>query len=263
MEVEILEHVFRAKQAEYLIAVLGLLSFMAFWRVLNGPALELDPVRAAARAMADRIAGFLVPENVLYHPGQAWARIGDDGLVTVGLTDFASKLVGRVDAFALPQEGHWLKQGAKGWAIESDARSVDMLSPVDGEVVAINAAALTSPQVAQADPYGQGWLLKIKATDLAANLKNLIPANMVQNWFEGIRESLNQYQAAPALAAVYQDGGVPVAGIAKALDSEHWDEIAAEYFLTDDAQDARVEAPAPLKSVAPRKSEAPLNSSRG
>ena len=241
---EILEHVFRAKQAEYLIAIMGILSFMAFWRVLNGPALELAPVRAAARAFADRIAGFLVPGDVLYHPGQAWVRVGGDGLVTVGLTDFASKLVGRVDAFALPPEGRWLKQGAKGWAIESDARSVDMLSPVDGKVVAVNPAALASPEAAAADPYGQGWLLKIKASDLGANLKNLIPAQMVKNWFEGIRESLNQYQAAPALAAVYQDGGVPVAGIAKALDGEHWDEIAAEYFLTSGAN-------ARLKSVAP------------
>ena len=235
---ELLEHVFRAKQAEYLIALAGLFAFIGFWRVLNGPAVELAAVRARARAMAAQVAGFLVPEGVRYHPGHAWVRLESGGLVTVGLDDFAGKLLGRAEALHLPPAGARIEQGGKGWTIKSDSRLVDMLAPVDGEIVAVNAEAASSPRLAFADPYGKGWLLKVRSSNLAANLKNLIPAEMVSGWFENIRESIALHQAAPELAVVYQDGGVPIEGIAKALDPERWDEVAARYLLTDAEADA-------------------------
>lgn len=234
---ELLEHIFRAKQTEYLIALAGLFAFIGFWRVLNGPAVELAVVRARARAMAAQIAGFLVPEGVRFHPGHAWVRIEGDNLVTVGLDDFAGKLLGRAEALHLPPAGTRLMQGARGWSIKSDSKTVDMLAPVDGEIVAVNAAAASSPKLAFSDPYGQGWLLKIRSSNLAANLKNLIPTEMVSGWFEGLRESIAFQQATPELAVVYQDGGVPIEGIARAMDSENWDEIAARYLLTDSAPD--------------------------
>lgn len=229
---ELLSHVATAKSAEYLIALGGLFTYMLFWRLLNGPAREALPVIEVAKAFKDRIAGFFAPSDVMYHPGHSWVRIEDADTVTIGMNEVAGKIVGKVDSISLPQAGSELKQGSLGWTLKSGNKSVPMLSPVDGEVIAVNERVEYSPQSAVSDPYGNGWLVKVKSPNLAVSIRNLIPKDAVANWLEGIRESLMHRRLDPAMAAMYQDGGLPVEGIAKALDPENWDEIAKEYFLT-------------------------------
>jgi hypothetical protein len=107
-----------------------------------------------------------------------------------------------------------------------------MLSPVDGIVVETNPDAV-SPGGVQPDPYGGGWLLKVKPTRLAANLKNLAVDGAAQRFMSAAADLLRG-RMAPELGLVYQDGGVPVHGIARRLDPENWHEMAREFFLTQD-----------------------------
>jgi hypothetical protein len=107
-----------------------------------------------------------------------------------------------------------------------------MLSPVEGEVVAVNHAVVRSPGAAFEDPYGDGWLFKVKSNNLTSNFKNMIPRGMVGEWFENVRQSLAGRGLPPALAPLYADGGEPIRGIAKAVDPEGWDDLAREFFLT-------------------------------
>ena len=227
----ILAHIAEARQTEYIIALLGLFGFIVFWRVLNGPGVKME-VRDAARSFAKRFAGFLVPTDVVFHPGHAWARVEDMDTVTVGMDDFASRLLGSADSISLPKLGSRVKQGFMGWGFKSDSRVIHMLSPVEGEIVAVNGAVANSPGVAFEDPYGKGWLFKVKSTDLNSNLKNMIPSSMVGEWFESIRQNLANRGPAPASAPLYADGGEPVRGFAKVIDPEEWDDLAREFFLT-------------------------------
>ncbi len=228
----ILAHMLAAKQAEYIIALLGLFGFIVFWRVLTGPRAELETVKDMARAFAERFAGFLAPSDVMFHPGHAWARLEGEDTVTVGMDDFAVKLLGSADSISLPKLGSRVKQGSLGWGFKADSRVIHMLSPVEGEVVAVNAAVANSPGAAFEDPYGNGWLFKVKSGNLTSNLKNMIPSGMVGEWFENIRQRLAGRGLAPALAPLCADGGEPVRGIAKAVDPERWDDLAREFFLT-------------------------------
>ncbi len=169
-------------------------------------------------------------EKIYYHQGHSWAMPEGDGLVKVGIDDFARKLVGRIDAIQLPQVGSHLTQGEKAWSLVVGTSSIDMLSPVDGEVVAINENLLSSPGSVSKDPYGQSWLMKVQAPKISVNLKNLLTGGLARKWMEGVRENLlarMDYN----LGAVSQDGGVPVDGIARNLDRERWDEIVKEFFL--------------------------------
>jgi hypothetical protein len=104
---------------------------------------------------------------------------------------------------------------------------------VDGEVVAVNHAALRTPSIVNEDPYGNGWLLKVKATRLASNTRNLLTGNVARTWVE---ESLNgiRLQSGESLGLVYQDGGAPVCGMAKALYGEEWAKAVHELFLTQE-----------------------------
>ena len=180
----------------------------------------------------ERIAGFQVPNNLMYHPGHAWARMDGDDIITVGMDDFAVKLLGSVDSISLPKEGSKVRQGSFGWLMKAESRAIHMLSPVEGEVVAINREVVDSPALAFDDPYGKGWLFKVRNGNLASNLKNMVPASMVGQWFENIREALACRQPALAAAELYQDGGELVSGLAKAIDPQGWDDLAREFLLT-------------------------------
>ena len=229
-----LAHIAQAKQAEYIIGLIGLFSYMVFWRVLNGPKVdvEFESIRETIMPLIERIAGFLVPSDVMFHPGHAWARVEGGDMVTVGMDDFAAKLLGSVDSISLPEEGSKVKQGAFGWLMNAESRAIHMLSPVEGEVVAINREVVDSPALAFDDPYGKGWLFKVRNGNLASNLKNMVPASMVGQWFENIREALACRQPALAAAGLYQDGGELVSGLAKAIDPQGWDDLAREFLLT-------------------------------
>jgi len=227
----ILAHIAQAKQAEYIIALLGLFGFIVFWRVLNGPKVATQ-VREVARTFVKRFAGFLAPTDVVFHPGHAWARVEDMDTVTVGMDDFAARLLGSADSISLPKLGSKVKQGFLGWGFKTDSRVIHMLSPVEGEIVAVNDTVANSPSAAFEDPYGDGWLFKVKSTNLNSNLKNMIPSSMVGEWFEKVRENLANRGLAPGAAPLFADGGEPVRGFAKVVDPEGWDDLAREFFLT-------------------------------
>ena len=224
---------YSAKMLEYGIAVLFLFLFIPFWKYVQGPATVPALAAARNRTPVTRAAEwFLTPADRLFHRGHAWLKGGDDGLVTVGLDDFAAKLVGPLSRVSLPSVGASVGQGELAWRLTAaDGRSVDMLSPVDGTVVELNAAVAFAPDLAERDPYGEGWLMKVRPSRLRANRINLMAGRAVQRWMEETAAALRG-RVAPGLGALAQDGGMPVAGMARAVDPEGWDRLAAALLLT-------------------------------
>ena len=226
---------YAAKMAEYLIAVAFLLLFIPFWRFVNGPAVAKEVTLAPVRRKLEQVADwFVLPEHVYFHPGHTWARFNDGQLVTVGMDDFAQKLVGDLSALSLPAPGSRVQQGERGWSLIPGAKSIDimMLSPVDGTVVAVNERVMASPELVHRDPYGDGWLLKVRAARPRANLNQLLSGTLAKRWMEGAADAI-QGMMSPELGRVLQDGGVPVHGIAQSLDAENWDELCRRFFLTE------------------------------
>ena len=172
---------------------------------------------------------FHVPAGVHLHPGHTWARLDADGLVTVGMDDLAQKLVGPVNVH-LPAPGARVAQGEAAVDLRDRDGSVPLLSPVDGTVVAVNPAVKASGAPAD-DPYGAGWLFKVKAPRLAANLRQLHAAAPAQRLLDDASDALLR-RMEPELGRVLQDGGAPVDGIARALAGDRWEAVARELFLT-------------------------------
>jgi len=226
---------YSAKMLEYGIAVLFLVLFIPFWRYVQGPAAAPAAAPAKIRVPVPRAAEwFLTPADRMFHRGHAWLKGGDDGLVTVGLDDFAAKLVGPLARVSLPAIGAPVGQGEQAWRLmAADGRSVEMLSPVDGTVVALNPALAASPDLAERDPYGEGWLMKVRPSRLRANRINLMAGAAVRRWMAEAADGLRGH-VAPGLGALAQDGGAPVSGMARAIDPEGWDRLAARFLLTDE-----------------------------
>lgn len=232
---------YSVKVVEYLIAVAYLVLFVPFWRFVNaGPARRAATVPETGwlGSMAD---WFRIPEEVYFHPGHAWARLGAGQVVTVGMDDFAQKLVGTVSAVRLPAVGTRLAQGEKAWTLTSGSKTVDMLSPVDGTVVAVNEQLATTPENLGDDPYGDGWLVKVLAPRVTANLKQLLGGSLARRWMDDSCAGLRGLMS-PALGQLCEDGGVPVEGMAKSLDPSRWDEVARRFLLTETGENNNEQA---------------------
>lgn len=235
---EILSHIAAAKSQEYVIAVLFMALFVVFWRLTTGPVAEPVPAAEAVRrigaTLGELVGGFLVPEKLFYHQGHAWVRVDDGRTVQVGIDDFAQKLLGRIEAVKLPEVGSEVKQGDRAWTLYVDDKPIEMLSPVEGTVVAVNEeVAGKGARRMNEDPYGSGWLMKVETPSLRANVTNLLTGDLARTWIERVRENLTS-RTGPDLGLVFQDGGLPVDGMASSIDRDRWDEIAREFLLTSE-----------------------------
>jgi len=228
---------YTAKAIEYVFALSFLALFIPFWNYVMGearPATQpaMQPARQkVADRMTDLVEWFRMARDVAYHPGHAWARADGTGHVTVGLDDFAQKLVGPMKAIELPPVGTRLSAGDRAWSLRVNGKAVDMLSPVNGVVTEVNPAVVASADVARHDPYGAGWLLKVEAPRFDPARRGLLTGKLARTWLEEATNAL-RLRMAPDLGLALQDGGMPVDGIAQALDAEHWDAVAREFLLS-------------------------------
>jgi glycine cleavage system H lipoate-binding protein len=196
------------------------------------PVAQTDrPPLAVPRLQPSIVAGFLLPENVRYHPGHTWALCESPKLVRVGLDDFAARLLGKVSRMHLPQRGQWIRQGQKIVTVQRDGNTTELVSPIEGMVTEVNEAVLQDPEAARRDPYGEGWLLTVQSPDAPTNLRNLLGGAIARKWME--EAALRLRGLMPALAgAVAQDGGVAVDDVVSHVPDARWGELTREFFLT-------------------------------
>ena len=96
-----------------------------------------------------------------------WSLLGDNSIVTVGITDYAQNSLGDVVFVELPEPETMVTQGDEVCVIESVKAASDILAPLDGEIVEVNAALPDTPGLVNDDPLGAGWFFKMKVDDLS------------------------------------------------------------------------------------------------
>ncbi len=128
---------------------------------------------------------FEYPDNLQYLDTHEYARVDeDDKTVTVGITAFAVDQMGDVVFLELPAIGDTVEKGENFGTIESVKAVEDLKSPVDGEVLERNEALIESPEQIADDPFGDAWLIKIRADDLS-DLDDTLSAEEYQEQVEG------------------------------------------------------------------------------
>jgi len=106
------------------------------------------------------------PEDLLYHPEHDWARIEGD-TATFGITWYAQDALGEVVFFEAPEVGASVTAGASYTEVESVKAVSDVVAPLSGEIVEVNEALGDSPEWINSDPYGDGWIAKVRLSDPA------------------------------------------------------------------------------------------------
>jgi glycine cleavage system H protein len=223
-----------------MVVLLVLLTFVMFltidWAVQRrrAPAVHAAAASAPVELMPVAepvfVAGYQLPESLHYHRGHTWARVVGPDTVVVGVDDFARRLTGRADAVTLPAPGVRVEQGGAAFKLGKDGREAALISPVAGEVVETNPALEGNPSLATDDPYGRGWLVKIRSSALAANLRNLFSGTLARRWTEDARGEL-ELRLMALSGSVLQDGGAPAADFAEHLSPEDWKSLTATFLL--------------------------------
>ena len=104
------------------------------------------------------------PTDLRYTKTHEWVRLDGD-LATIGLTDYAQQELGDITYVELPEQGTEVSQNQPFGVVESVKAAADVYAPVDGEVVDRNETVVDSPELVNASPYGDAWLIKIRVAD--------------------------------------------------------------------------------------------------
>lgn len=108
----------------------------------------------------------MVPTDLRYTKDHEWVRVDGDE-ATIGITQYAADQLGDIVFVELPEAGRTLEQFATFGVVESVKAVSDLFAPLAGEVVAANDALAGSPELVNSDPYGDGWMLRVRVGDVA------------------------------------------------------------------------------------------------
>lgn len=117
-----------------------------------------------------------VPQELKYTKSHEWVLAGDDGQVTIGITDHAQELLGDMVFIELPEIDKELGAGEECSVVESVKAASDVFAPIAGTVVAVNEKLADSPELINEDPYGEGWMFRLQIAD-TSELDGLMDAD--------------------------------------------------------------------------------------
>jgi glycine cleavage system H protein len=225
-----------------LLVLFTLVIFLTIDHFLEKRKAGLAPAADATPARASLSFPFpiRVPDGVSLATNHTWLKPNADGTVTIGFDALLSRLLGTLDRIAFPKEGEVIVPAAATITAASKGHSLHIAPAAIGQVVQLNHEALKNPSLILNEPYGKGWLMRVKprAEDVAATKHFLVdrPTEWLKEQAMLIRDfiSINSQQLQPV---VLQEGGLPVEGVLQQFDEKVWGEFnqrfAALHHTTD------------------------------
>ncbi len=138
------------------------------------------------------IEGYNIPEELHYHEEHAWAKLEEDGNVRVGMNDFYQKLAGDTTYVDLPFEGDEVAQGEVCGKLQSAKWVGKLCSPISGEILEVNHNLEDDCTLVNRDPYGEGWIMLIKPSNLDEEMKSLYHGDRIEPWITSEKERVEK-----------------------------------------------------------------------
>jgi CheY-like chemotaxis protein len=172
---------------------------------------------------------FSIPGGVLVSAGHCWVSLAEDGTAKIGVDDFARKLLGRVDAIALPEAGKSVKAGQALFSVSQGNRHAQFHAPLSGKVVSANRELRRDPGMFEGQPYGKNWICVVEGQDLDAELPKLKIGKSAVAFFQ---EEIERFRA---FLQKLSGGEIPdpatfCIGAMEKLDDAQWETAAQEFF---------------------------------
>ena len=125
-----------------------------------------------------------IPGDLKFLSSHEWARLEDDGTVTVGISDHAQDLLGDIVFIELPEVGKEVEAEGDAAIVESVKAASDVYTPISGEIIEVNSALEEQPETVNGSPYDDGWFFKIKPQDIS-EMEKLLDAAAYESSSEG------------------------------------------------------------------------------
>jgi glycine cleavage system H lipoate-binding protein len=188
---------FATKGVEYLLVIAYLALLVAGWKLVFPKARTSGP--------AHRHDGPL-PDGYLFHQGHSWAHPTAEGIVRVGIDDFAQHAIGLAARVDLPARGSVLSEGEPAWEVQhGNGDYIAMVSPVTGIVLDVNEDVLHAPGLLNTQPYDEGWLLEVQVASDAYR-RNLLSGPLAAAWMAAALAAPREQALDQLLTSVHLSG---------------------------------------------------------
>jgi len=177
----------------------------------------------------DSINGVSLPVGYYLHPGHTWIKLEDQGMVRMGIDDFASRLLGKFDTLSAPLMGKKIEQGKPLLTLSRQGHEVSFLSPVNGVITEVNDQTRKTPARINQAPYTDGWVVMIYCPNLKQDLKQLMFMDSCRRFMgKEVKKLYAFLEKRTTLHAA--DGGSLVSDLFGNLPGVSWDSLITTFI---------------------------------
>lgn len=227
--------IFATKGIEYLIIITFFLVLIPFWIVLNKQVEMKEKIRKVLGILSAK--SLKIPQGIFHSKNHTWAYLEKSGIASIGLDDLLLHITGEVNIRQLRNTGEEIKKGDLLAEIDQNGKSLSIFSPISGKIVNSNPQLKLNRDLLTEDPYGKGWMYKIKPTNWVAEIPDCFLAEDATEW---LNLEVNRYKDFLALNArkyapenaytVLQDGGEISENSLSEMPSELWNDFQKEFL---------------------------------
>ncbi len=204
-------NIFDTKGIEYIIIITFLLAIIPFWIIINKPGVMSKIKKTLGILSANTLR---VPAGLFFSRNHTWAHLEKSGTARVGLDDFLLHVTGEVTLGGLRKAGDSINKGDLLVSIDQKGKLLKIFSPVSGTITGTNMGLYEEPEALMEDPYGKGWIYKIKPSRWIEETSTCYLADDAVAWVKGEVDRVKEFVAASSAkyshgsqAAILQDGG--------------------------------------------------------
>jgi|WetSurMetagenome_2_1015567.scaffolds.fasta_scaffold76212_2 glycine cleavage system H protein len=227
-------NIFETKGIEYLAIIAFFLMLIPFWIILN---------RQVVSRKIKQIIGVLtanvlkIPQGVFFNKNHTWTHLERSGSARVGLDDLLFHITGTVNFNQLKNPGDVIRKGDLLTEVDQDGKILRIFSPISGKILASNVLLKDNPELSSEDPYGKGWIYKIKPSDWIAETSSYYLAEEATQWSRTELDRFKDFMANSAVKygsdpsfTVMQDGGELCDNVLSELPNEVWQDFQKEFL---------------------------------
>jgi glycine cleavage system H protein len=227
--------IFETKGVEYIAIIAFFLVLIPFWLILNKRGLIQQKIRKVLSVLSFDV--LKVPQGVFHGKNHTWAFMEKSGIASIGLDDFLLHTTGMVELKNLIKPGDIIQKGALLTELVQDKKILRVFSPVSGVIVETNSQLNENPSLLNEDPYGKGWVCRMKPTKWLEEVNTLYLAEETTSWskselqrFKDYLASLGKKYSQNTELVVLQDGGELVDHTLATMPEEIWTDFQ-DHFL--------------------------------
>jgi glycine cleavage system H protein len=227
-------NIFETKGIEYLAIISFFLLLIPFWIILN---------RQVVSRKIKQLIGVLtvnvlkIPQGVFFNKNHTWTHLERSGSARVGLDDLLFHITGNVKIHQLKNPGDVIRKGDLLTEVDQNGKILRISSPLSGKILASNVLLKDHPELSSEDPYGKGWIYKIKPSDWIAETKSYYLAEEATQWSKSELDRFKDFMANSAVKygadpsfTVMQDGGELCNNVLSELPNEVWQDFQKEFL---------------------------------